>query len=46
MLGKYFPRSQNFYMKFLHTVVRANAVTQAKGSAYIETGKTKIICSM
>ena len=26
--------------------VRANAVTQAKGSAYIETGKTKIICSI
>lgn len=26
--------------------LRANAVTQAKGSAYIETGKTKIICSI
>ena len=26
--------------------VRANAVTQAKGSAYIETGKTKVICSI
>lgn len=26
--------------------VRANAVTQAKGSAYIEIGRTKIICSI
>ncbi|XP_028393371.1 exosome complex component MTR3-like [Dendronephthya gigantea] len=26
--------------------LRANAVTQAKGSAYIETGKTKVICSI
>jgi ribonuclease PH len=33
-------------VNFCLVVVRANAVTQAKGSAYIETGKTKIICSM
>ncbi|XP_046859249.1 exosome complex component MTR3-like [Xenia sp. Carnegie-2017] len=36
-------RSTDEIRKFF---VRANAVTQAKGSAYIETGKTKVICSV